>query len=120
MDIRLTWTDPPSRMAGTLETYRARIVAGLHAIADAFAGIIRGWMVANAPWSDRSGKARAGLDALVEKAATSVTIRVFGRAMYTMFLELGTRYMAPRPVIMPAIHAHAAAIMAALRGLVGA
>lgn len=117
--VNLTWTAPPSLIVGNLDDWRDRILAGLHAIADTFAGSIRGWMVANAPWNDQTGEARAGLDATVEKAAQSVTIRVFGRALHTIFLEAGTRYAAPRPVIMPAIYAHVAAIMSALRGLVG-
>lgn len=116
--VNLTWTAPPSLIVGNLDDWRDRILAGLHAIADTFAGIIRGWMVANAPWNDQTGEARAGLDATVEKAAQSVTIRVFGRALHTMFLELGTVHMAPRPVIRPAIEAHVAAIAAALHALV--
>lgn len=116
--VNLTWTAPPSLIVGNLDVWRDRVLAGLHAIADTFAGIIRGWMVANAPWSDRSGEARRGLDALVEKAATSVTIRVFHTVSYGQHLELGTRYMSPRPVIRPAIEAHVAAIAAALRALV--
>ena len=114
----LTWQVAPSVLAVNIRAYGERVLAGLHALADAFAARIAAWMRSNAPWSDQTGAARAGLYGLATKMATGVVITLGHSVFYGIFLELGTVHMAPRPIIMEAMSAHLAAIAAALQGLV--
>lgn len=115
-----TWTVPPSaQLIPGVDAYSRRVIEGIGQIAQMFAARIEAWMKANAPWNDQSGAARQGLRGFAETSATGAVIWAVHSVFYGIFLELGTsRGMAPRPVIWPAIAAHGAAIMAAVRALV--
>lgn len=111
---------PSGQLIPGVDRYGRDIVSGIAQIAQMFAARIEGWMKANAPWSDRTGAARQGLRGFAETSAAGAVIWAVHSVFYGIFLELGTSKMAPRPVVWPAIAAHGAAIMAAVRALVGA
>ncbi len=117
--LRLEWQTPPSVLVANLDAYRRRLIEGIHLLGDTFAQKMAAFAKANAPWNDQSGAARQGLTGLAVKAATGVVIYLFGTVLYQLFLERGTRFMAPRPIILPTLEAHYGEIMAALRALVG-
>lgn len=117
--VRFDWQSPPTVIVGNLNTYRSRVLAGLTALASLFAARMEAYAKANAPWADRTGAARQGLTGIATTAAAGVVITLFGAAAHTIFLELGTSRMSPRPIIVPTMDAHVAAIAAALRALVG-
>ena len=60
------------------------------------------WMRENAPWTDRTGNARSGLDAYTEhEAKVHHTIWLFGRMPYQIWLEI--RFAGKYAIIGPAI-----------------
>lgn len=111
------WVIPPSVMQANLLEYRDRVLQGMFQLADMFAQKMEGYAKSNAQWTDRTGAARQGLRGFAQKAALSVTIYLVHSVFYGVFLELGTRYMAPRAIIMPTLEAHYGKIMAAFRAL---
>ncbi len=118
--MRLDWTAPPSAtLVPNLDAYRRRLIEGIHLLGDTFAQKMAAAAKAGAPWNDQTGAARQGLTGLATKAAAGVVIYLMHTVQYGVFLELGTRYMAPRPIILPTLEAHYGEIMAALRALVG-
>lgn len=58
-------------------------------------------MKERAPWADRSTNARNGLFGKAERTDTGAVIYLGGTMDYQPYLELGTRYMRPYPIIMP-------------------
>jgi len=58
----------------------------------------------NAPWTDRTGNARAGLhaDTIVGPGATSFELVVAGSVFYQIFLE--TRFSGKYAIIMPTVN----------------
>lgn len=120
-DLSFTWTMPPSaQLVPNLGSYEQRLLAAVGALADVFAARMEAAAKAGAPWTDRTGAARQGLRGFAVKAAASVVIYLVHSVFYGIYLELGTRRMAPRPIIMPVLTAHYASIMAAVRQLIGA
>ncbi len=116
-----TWKiAPDAQLIPNLGDYGERVIQGLHLLADYFCAQMEAHMKATAPWTDRTGAARAGLTSFAVKAATGVILYLIGQASYIPYLELGTKFMAPRPVIVPTMEAFHAPIMAAVRKLVGA
>ena len=115
------WTTAPSRqLIPNLRSYPERLLAAIQALGDVFAARIEAYAKLNAPWTDRTGAARQGLRAFTVKEAMRVVLYLVHSVEYGKWLELGTRRMAPRPIILPALEAHYAPIMADLRRLVGA
>jgi hypothetical protein len=113
------WNPGPTVIKAALGSWDKRIIAGLAALADLFTAKLQAYAAANAPWMDRTGNARQGLRAFSEKAATAVTIYLVHSVFYGIFLELGTRKMGPRPIVLPTLEAHYGEVMAAVRALVG-
>lgn len=113
------WITPPSVLADNLATWEQRILQGLHALADEFASLLESQARANAPWHDQTGEARASLRGLAVKAATSVILYLIGGSDHSLYLETGTRFMAPRPIIMPTLEQNFGPLMARVRALVG-
>lgn len=78
------------------------------------------YMKDNAPWTDRTGDARALLDANARVTGKGgVTLSAFHGVSYGGFLETGTAHNAPYPIIRPALEAHyqqARAIMDEIAG----
>jgi hypothetical protein len=64
--------------------------------------IATGWMRENAPWTDRTGNARAGLDTTTDhEPKVHHTIWLFGRMPYQVWLEV--RFAGKYAIIGPAI-----------------
>lgn len=116
--IAFDWQTPPSTLSGNLSSYEERLIAAVLALGDFFAAQMEAAMKAGASWTDRTGAARQGLRAFAVRAATSVVIHLVHSVFYGIFLEMGTRHMAPRAIIVPTMQRFHAPIMAALRQLV--
>ena len=84
------WTIEPGAYAAKLgEHYRLIVFQGAQRVAENLAGQIPDWMRENAPWTDRTGLARASLQARIESVElASITIIVEGTAPYQIWLEL--------------------------------
>jgi HK97 gp10 family phage protein len=63
-------------------------------------------MKQKAPWHDRTTNARNGLRAFAAKtgAAGSFVIVLVHTVTYGIYLELGTRFMKARPIIVPTLN----------------
>jgi len=113
----IVWEQHPDILAGNIRELDEKIQEGIGMIADLFAAQMQAQAAGSAPWTDQSGAARGGLRGFAEKAATQVVIYLVHSVHYGVYLELGTRYMAPRPIIVPTLEANYGAIMAAVRQL---
>lgn len=70
------------------------------------------WMKHNAPWKDRTTNARNGLFARGVKISKKVYALILAHSVtYGIYLELGTRYMRKRPIIVPALHLYGPKVM---------
>jgi hypothetical protein len=81
-----------------------RLRRKLFGIAKLYAPKSEAWMKQKAPWTDRTTNARNGL----KSRAFNLANKVFGFVLahsvsYGIYLELGTKYMKARPVIVPAM-----------------
>lgn len=56
----------------------------------------------------------------VEGEGLQLILYLVTTALYGVYLELGTRYMAPRPIVMPTLQAHYAELVAAIIALLQA
>lgn len=110
---------PEQSLVPHLIAYQAQVLVAIRALFEAFAARIESFARSHAPWMDQTGAARQGLTAFVEGNAVTITLYLVTQVVYGLYLELGTRYMAPRPIVMPALQAHYAAIVNAIRALIG-
>lgn len=118
--LRLDWSDgSPGEMIARLQGYERDLIAALQDLGDALAAQMESIAKQIAPWMDQTGAARQGLRAWCKASATGFVLTLVHSVFYGIFLELGTRYMGPRPAIMPAMEAMYGPVMAALRALVG-
>ncbi|HET7668606.1 MAG TPA: hypothetical protein VFK56_21585 [Mycobacterium sp.] len=93
----VTWIKPPSDIARVLAQRTAQMEGALNANAQAFASKGESAMKSGAPWTDRTGAARAGLTGQAE----GTDIVLGGTVDYQPYLEFGTSRMAARPIIEP-------------------
>lgn len=76
------------------------------------------WMRENAPWTDRTGNARSGLDSYTEhQAKVHHTIWLFGRMPYQIWLEI--RFSGRYAIIGPAILDQGTKLMKTLTNILG-
>lgn len=94
----VVWITPPSTIARTLAQRTAGMAGALEANAAAHASRGESAMKAGAPWTDRTGYARASLTGRAE--GTDVVLGTTNTE-YGVYLELGTSKMAARPIIEP-------------------
>lgn len=88
-------------------------------------GVCRYWdsrieahMKHKAPWKDRTTNARNGLFANAVKFAGNVFGIILGHSVtYGIYLELGTRYMRKRPIILPTLETYGPKVMATFQKL---
>jgi HK97 gp10 family phage protein len=78
---------------------------------------IESHMKQKAPWHDRTTNARNGLRAFAAKTGTagSFVIVLVHTVTYGIYLELGTRYMRARPIIVPTLNEYGPKVMGTLR-----
>lgn len=119
MVARVVWEQPPTTLAQACRRYSRGIMEGLWALFDLFAAKAQALAQQLGAWTDRTGAARQGLRGFVEKSATGAVLYLVHSVFYGVFLELGTRFMDPRPAIGPALEATYGPLMAAVRRLVG-
>lgn len=120
------WESPPETLGRASEGYGEAVMAALGELADLYAARMEAYAKRNAPWLDQTGNARQSLTGRAVKEAARVAIELWGggrvngqETSYIVYLELGTRTMAPRPIIVPTIEAHAAEVMEYARRIVG-
>lgn len=77
------------------------VVAAVHREMRAWAQDALAYMRANAPWTDRTGDARAGLGFAIDEGLTEATVTLYHSVSYGVWLEiaLGGRYA----IIVPTI-----------------
>jgi HK97 gp10 family phage protein len=86
-------------------------------------GVCRYWdsrietnMKHNAPWKDRTTNARNGLFAnAVKFKGRTFGIILAHSVTYGIYLELGTKYMRKRPIIIPTLNKYAPKVMLTLK-----
>lgn len=117
MATGIVWQRSPATLVVRVEEYRKRVLAALKALLDSFAGRVEAYAKESAPWTDRTGAARAGLRAFAQETATGAVLYLVHSVSYGIFLELA--HAGRFAVVMPTLEAHYAAIMAAARRLVG-
>lgn len=107
----IVWRRSPLLINDQLDVMNKKIQDGLQKGSQELAKQMKGHMQSNAPWADQTGEARAGLDAIVEASATTVTIMLVHGASHGIFLEMGTRNMAPRPILSPTYETFASRVL---------
>lgn len=81
--------------------YGPAIVAEVHRVMRDWAKDAVAYMKANAPWEDRTGDARAGLDWSIDESLTRATITLYHSVGYGKWLEI--RWSGKFAIIMPTI-----------------
>ena len=116
-----SWLLRPFIMATKIGTLNDKIIAAMHTMGDALAQKMQSHAQATAPWNDQSGNARQGIRGFAMTMAASVTIYLVHSVLYGVYLEMGTRFMGARAVLLPTLEAHYGEVMqmmrAALAGL---
>lgn len=86
-------------------TYATRVRLAVLAIADYLAPVLESYAKEHAPWTDRTGNARQGLQGFVEEVSqTIVDIYITHRMSYGIYLEVA--HAGRFSVIWPTIQAH--------------
>lgn len=75
------------RMGSNLDKAGLSLMGFLDEAAQQWAQEIRDWAQDNAPWEDRTGDARAGLDVEVDQHGTVIDIVLFHTVDYGQWLE---------------------------------
>jgi hypothetical protein len=106
----------PSRLVANLKHFDGDLNALVAATVDFRADKAITYMKTNAKWTDRTGNARATLNAEPEHSDTSHLIRLFGGMPYQIWLEIC--FAGRLAIITPAVRYQGLALMNQLRGLV--
>jgi HK97 gp10 family phage protein len=85
-----------------------KLQRAIFGVAKYWDGRIEAHMKQKAPWHDRTTNARNGLAAFAAKTTTagSFVIVLVHTVTYGIYLELGTRFMKARPIIIPTLNAY--------------
>lgn len=99
---------------GNLESLSAKLGVGVEEAMEEWGPVLVDYAQANAPWADRTGEARAGLDYDVYEEGGEVVLDLMHTADHGYWLELiqGGRFA----IIMPTLEAHAGAIFESVGG----
>lgn len=105
--IRFTWVKPPSIMANEVRRRAAAMEPTLTGRMAALSSDVISYMRSNAPWTNRTGNARAGLQSNARVTGSGrVTLSAYHTVPYGGFLETGTSKMSAYPILRPALEAH--------------
>jgi hypothetical protein len=112
----IDWQVSPADMAGRVERYKKALIAAVFRLAGEWATRIADDARSAAPWTDRTGAARAGLFGRAFRTAMGAVLICGHGVPYGIYLERrwGGKYAA----IMPALQRNYAAVMASLQQLV--
>lgn len=108
----------PSDLGTALVRFAGRVEAAILAVAGTIAAEAAAYAQANAPWTDRTGAARAGLTGVaLELGATAVAIVLYHQAAHGKWLEIcnGGRYQ----IILPTLVQMYPRVMQAIRAAFG-
>ena len=97
----LRWLTNPFTKNGTAGTLILKMQAGLAAATAGFAQKVQDYAQENAPWDDRTGDARQGLQAKGFQRLTSYTIVLYHTVDYGIWLEV--RWDGRYAIILPTI-----------------
>lgn len=90
-----------SRFKSTKDMER-KLLRAIYATTAYWDGRAEAHMKQKAPWTDRTSNARNGLFARAAKLSRTVFAIILGHSVtYGIFLELGTKHMRARPIIVP-------------------
>jgi hypothetical protein len=101
--VRITWTTSPDQLGQSIRAWGGRVNARVYGDMQALAPEIEAYMKGHAPWTDRTGNARAGLHTAVQGRAGSVqTIYASHSVFYGKYLELknGGRFAIISPTLV--------------------
>lgn len=89
------------KLLGNLRTFDNRLKDAVKVTVDYNAGYATGWMKSNAPWTDRTGAARAGLIALPASGRNFEEIIMSYSVYYGIWLEVANnrRYAIIQPAM---------------------
>jgi len=111
----IRWLVNPYMGSGHAARFIIHMSAGLAVFTKGFAAQVERYAKEHAPWSDRSGDARAGLTALGEQRLVTYTITLFHTASYGIWLEV--RWDGKYAIIIPTIEHMGPVLMAELAAL---
>jgi hypothetical protein len=99
-----------------LNTFEPRLRSAVGAVMERSKDQAVAHMRTNAPWTDRTGNARSGLDGIVFRQGGGWVMNLFGRAPYQIWLEVKNqgRYA----IITPTIQRWGPRTMAMMTGLI--
>ena len=99
-----------------LAQFELKMREGIEEIALDFAIELVDYAKANAPWSDRTGDARAGLDAQVENGMRGdIVVTLFHTVDYGVWLEV--RWGGKYAIIIPTVERKGPELLAKMRGM---
>lgn len=118
--VRFTWIKPPSIMANELRRRADAMEPTLLADLNGLSSDVISYMRTNAPWTNRTGNARAGLESNARVTGSGrVTLSAYHTVPYGGFLETGTSKMSAYPILRPALEAHYAKTRAIMDRIAG-
>ena len=90
--VTIQWVTPPSSLQKGIEQWGDKVITAVFSVAQFIATKAQNEMRLGAPWTDRTGNARAALFSVAEQAASDAVIIYLshGSAIeYAKYLELG-------------------------------
>jgi hypothetical protein len=88
MTMTFRWEQPPTIWIDGTEAYIRAVWNAIYAVCQKRAPEIQNWMRSNAPWTDRTGNARQGLNTQVEGSPDEIALIFAHGVFYGIFLEL--------------------------------
>lgn len=113
----IQWSVPPLKIHNDLSRMRGNIKKGLENRAKFWSATLESRAKKNAPWTDRTSKARAGLRGFYDISNDRWAIYLVHSVDYGLYLELGTQNMSPYAIIMPTFDEAIPEIMPQLKTL---
>jgi len=107
----LTWKVPLTVIGDNVRRKEDHFLTSAATLSEGLSQELVNDMRQNAPWNDRTGNARAGLGGDVQVSRSEIVFTLFHSVFYGIYLEEGTRKMAPRPIIRPTMQAAGPKIM---------
>ncbi len=112
------WKTPPRFIANNLDSYGVKVIKAALLVGEKNGQAMQNYARRNAPWTDRTGNARAGLFYVVKQEPGRVTIYLCHSVDYGVYLELahGGRLEIIWPTILLAIERIRKDLTAAIGG----